>query len=689
MKNYIFLLIFTIILTTTANAQFDENAKNKLSSIKEYTSVKLENGLTVICLNDVQSTQVFVRAYTNVPEYVSKSYQLALLIDAELRKSSKVNLPMNWTKDKVDALNIDLQRDEKGIFTSCSDNNLKQTIALLIDILKQPTANLSEIDKAKQNIIENSKKLAKMPNDKIDKITKSIIYGKQHPILHKINVKNLRAINLKDYQNFYNRFYKPGNSYILVIGNISLEMIKNIVTEATKDWKKKEIPESQYKLLPIKEPKIVFFDTVPSGQPRIKIMFPFALHPFTFNSEKAELLSVLFQDLLSDTLINKLNLANKIEAKFESDKITGNYQVNVHLNNDSINTVIETIISTISKLQKIEYSDEKLAKAKSQIIANFETNEINNKFISKLIMNCEIDNLSKEFYANFTADINNTNKENMRTFANKYLNYNTSLFQIPGHWYKSLNDFIKLSKQFRIELYELNGTLKKVIPKGYNGFSVVNDYVDAVGGANNINKLKNVSIKYGMLYKLEDGTNMEVRGNFLHQAGNKFASTANIHRAEQGDSIFLRQQIFNGKIGLDSTAQGSKILTGNALKLLEFQAPFVPEMFYKQWGYKADLVKADKIGDIYVWVVKMVTPVNQKITDFYNVDNGLRIKRIINDNSYFKNRTIIYGKYTKVGKKQMIYPYVKKITSGKTTIIMIIGKIDLKSRIDPDVFKIK
>ncbi|NJO90925.1 MAG: hypothetical protein HC831_19650 [Chloroflexia bacterium] len=224
---------------------------------------------------------------------------------------------------------------------------------------------------------------------------------------------------------------------------------------------KKDVPESSYKLIPLNEPKIVFFDTIPTGKTNIKILFPFALHPFTFNSEKAELLSALFIDLLTDKLINELKLASKIEAGFESDEITGNYQMNVRMEKDSINQVVQAIISTISVITKAQYADEKLNTAKTKIIENFKTRNTSDEYLSWLIINSESSSLSNEYYANFVDDINNVDKNAMQTFAAKYLNYNTSLFQIPGRWYQSLNDFIKLCQNFRIELYELNGTLKR------------------------------------------------------------------------------------------------------------------------------------------------------------------------------------------------------------------------------------
>lgn len=160
-------------------------------------------------------------------------------------------------------------------------------------------------------------------------------------------------------------------------------------------WKKKEIASSTYKLIPIEEPKIVFFDTIPLGRTTIKILFPFALHPFTFDSEKAELLSLLFQKILEQKLVNQMKLAKGIRARFESDKITGNYQLSVDLEKDSLNLVIQSIIQSISDLKAGKYLIEDLNKAKNEIINSFKSHNTDNSYISWLIINTERNNLEK------------------------------------------------------------------------------------------------------------------------------------------------------------------------------------------------------------------------------------------------------------------------------------------------------
>ncbi len=683
-----FPLVFILFSCQVLIAQNDGFDQEKLSRIKNFKSTQLENGLNIICLTTQDTSKFFIRSYTNLPGYVAKNYQELLTIDTELRNFNDYKLPSPWSNTGLEDLKIMLNKDEHGYYSTCSPESLDTAMYLFSDLFQKPVIEPAKIEQAKKTILSYSDSLLKLPEDRIDKITKSIIYGKEHPLLKYANPSKINEVNLEKYHDFYQRFYKPNNSYLLVFGNISLDSVKTLANNALSEWKKKDIPESSYKLIPLKEPKIVFFDTIPAGKTNIKILFPFALHPFTFNSEKAELLSALFIDLLTDKLITELKLASKIEAGFESDKITGNYQLNVQLEKDSINQVVQAIISTISVITKAEYTDEKLNSAKTKITAEFKKRKTTEDYLSWLIINSQANNLSNDYYANFLDDISKTDKNAMRTFAAKYLNYNTSLFQIPGRWYKSLNDFIKLCKNFRIELYELDGTLKKVIPKGFNGFSVIDNYVTAIGGVQNIKKIKDVSIKFGAIYDLPNEEQLFVEGEMMHKAENKYFTECRMIRPDK-DTIFMHQQIYNGEIGQDSTMQGKKSLQGMGLELLKYKSPFVPEMKYKDWRYKANLVSADTLNGAYVWRVEIDNLAKQHIIDYYDVDKGIRYKRIVKDQAYYNERTITYNKYMRDEEKEILYPYLKKIESNNTTIRMLIREVDYKSRVDKKLFDLE
>ncbi|MFN8257470.1 MAG: insulinase family protein [Bacteroidales bacterium] len=680
-------ILAIIAWTTSLFAQVNEFKQSEINKIKDYKSFQLENGLTVILLDNGDTAGYFIRSYTSLPQYVAKSNRALLAVDNEIRKLKGFDLPQKWDNASLKEIDISLNEDERGFYAYCGKNSLDTALYHFSDLFQIPVVSEETLEKAKTSILQETETISKQPEDKIDKITKSIIYGKDHPVLKFFSETEINAVTPLLYKEFYEKFYKPNNSFILVMGKISKDSLHFLANKNFSSWKKKEVPESSYKLLPIEEPKIVFFDTIPSGETNIKILFPFALHPFTFDSEKAELLSVLFQKILSQKLITDMGLAKSLEARFESDKITGNYQLTVKLSKDSLNLVVQTIIKTISELKEGKYPEKELESAKKQIVEEFKNHKTNNEFLSWLIINSECNNLPKEYYADFISSVNSVNQSGIQTFSAKYLNYNTALFQIPGHWYDSLNEFIKLCGQFRIELYNLDGTMKKVIPKGFNGFSVIDNYISSVGGISNIDKIKDVSISFGAVYELSGGERILVEGQMMHKAENKYFEKTYMVRPKL-DTVFLQQLVYDGVNGTDSSMYNKKKLQGAELEQLKYKSPFVPEIKYRDWSFEARLVMADTISGNHVWVVIIQNPANQKIIDFYDVDKGLRYKRIITDNNYLAERTVEYSNYNKTQESEILYPFLKIIKAKDVVIKMKIREIDYKTRINKKFFEI-
>jgi len=676
--------IFLLFLIVFANILFSQN-NSTISDIKNYKSTKLDNQLTIINLQNNDSINTFIRIYTDLPEYVEEKYRAVNAINKEIQNKFYINLPKSWN-NFLKKVNIDIKKDKFGYYFNCKTENIDTIFYFLSDLIKKHKYQQNNIEKAKNKLKHQTDSLKPLLDNKIDKITRGIVYGKSHSYSYLLKHSEIEKIKQDNLIDFFEKFHKPQNTYIVVIGKLSLDSITHHANIAFKDWKNKNLPKSEYKLQKITEPKIIFFDTIPKGQRKLSMIFPFSLYPFTFDAEKAELLSILVQQLLIKKLIEEKTLATDIQAGFHNDKITGNYQMQIWFEKDSINNLIKNVISVINQLKTGKFNKEELEYSKKMLIADFNRQKNDNKTISSLILKTEINNLSKNYYSGFVKDINEFTVQKIQTLTEKYLSYNTSIFTILGKWYPSLHDIVKLSKIFRTEHYKLNGSIKKIIPKGFNGFHITNDYIKAIGGRKAIEKLKDVSIKLSGVYEMNE-QKIFIDGKILHKQP-KYLFDISMIRPKK-DTIFLQKQVYDGKNGFDSTMTEGKFLKGNEYKILEYKSALVPEIFYENWQFTEQIIKVDTLNNEYVYVVRFKNPAKQIITDYFGVDTTLRRKRIINDNAHLNKRTIIYKKYKKNNKKEILYPYLQTISTKNTIIRMIIRSIDYNTKIDKKKFDLK
>ncbi len=120
-----------------------------------------------------------------------------------------------------------------------------------------------------------------------------MIYGNEHPLTSLLSDKEINELTISKYEEYYHQFYRPNNSFLLIIGPVREEKAVMISQKHFEQLKMKDIPFSDNKLNKIEETKIIYFDTLANTQNELNMIFPFALHPFTFDYEKSELLSIL------------------------------------------------------------------------------------------------------------------------------------------------------------------------------------------------------------------------------------------------------------------------------------------------------------------------------------------------------------------------------------------------------------
>jgi len=662
-----------------------QNPGFDLQKLKDYSSYQLENGFTIINLKTDDTSRVSLRLYTDIPQVAPKQYRAFIEIEHIVRKSNYLNLPRNWSTEKLKKFDIILQKDLYGYFINCPTENLDTAIFFLSGFLKEPLLKASQLKKIKQNDKLFHDSLNKSVDNKLENITKKIIYGENSPENLRAKEEDISALLISKYENYFSLFYRPNNSYLIFAGNVPEQRRIMYAQKYFGTLKKKEIPKFNYKLNKIEEGKIAFFDSLPNNNYEISMIFPFSLHPFTFDYEKSELLSLLIQKILKQKLETNQQLITDIHAGFQNDKISGNYRLNLELAKNEPAKVINVIHQTIEELKRGVYPPEYLEKSKQELIKSFKSQGNDTKALTALIIKTEINKLSLGYYANFISEIKNTGKAGIQSLAKKYLYYQASVLTLKAKWYPSLNDILDLSKNYRIELYDINGNVKKVIPKGFNGFHVLNDYVKACGGTDEIKKIKDISIQIKGKYFMND-EEFFVLGEIKHKYPDKYYQKFSLVRPKQ-DTLLLNILIYNQNTGTDSSMQGKKTVSGTALELLKYKSPLIPETHFAEWNFKSNILRADTLNGAYVWMVRFTNPAGQTYTDYYDVDKGIRYKRIISDNNYFKNRTILYKDYRKIEGSQLLYPFYQEIKAKNSLMQFVIENTSTK-KIDKKLFEL-
>jgi zinc protease len=177
-----------------------------------------------------------------------KSLEGKNLIADLTAKMLKLGTKTRSKKDINDQLDqykttINVQGNVDGLYVGVSTdkNNLKNALALLEDILRNPIFDASEFEKMKlemkSGLEANKSEPQSLASEAIEK--KTALYPKSHPYYSQTSdekIAELNTIALDDLKKYYNDFYNGSSSKIAFVGGLDKKVIKTFLAETLDNW---------------------------------------------------------------------------------------------------------------------------------------------------------------------------------------------------------------------------------------------------------------------------------------------------------------------------------------------------------------------------------------------------------------------------------------------------------------------
>lgn len=153
-----------------------------------------------------------------------------------------------------------------------------------------------------------------------------------------------------------------------------------------------------------------------------------------------------------------------------------------------------------------------------------------------------------------------------------------------------------------------------------------------------------------------------------------------------GKSLLNRSVMFGTK-ATTTVAEGDVEVNGINFDLLKMQALIFPENNLEQFGFNATLKGLEKIDDKLNYVVVIGTPSGDTVTDYFDVETGLRTKMVAmvdGPNGKVRQETKFMEYFEMDGIK-----YVRKMKQslGAQSFDVNIESIDINTNLSDDLFQ--
>ncbi len=691
MKNKILSIFLLFIFASVSLAQVDRSKMPEPGpapeiKIGDIESFQLDNGLKVFVVENHKLPRVTFRLLIDRDPILEGENAGYVEIAGSLLRTGTKNRTKDQIDEEVDFIGANLYTTSTGVTASSLVKHMDKLLDLMSDVVLHPAFKQEELDKIKKQRISGLASEKDDPNAIARKMKSALFFGTDHPYGEMVTEKTVESVTLEMCKKYYDTYFKPNAAYLAIVGDITLDKAKEVVENYFGNWEKGEIPSFKYKTP--KAPlitKVALVDRPNAVQSVIHVGYPVKLEKNSPDVIPATVMNNLlggsFSSRLNQNLREKHGFTYGARSVLSSDELIGQFDASLEARNEVTDSSITEILNEMKKLRKEKVSEEELNQVKKYMMGSFSRSLEHPQTIANFALNIERYNLPKDFYKNYLKNVDAVTVDDIQKAAKKYIKPNKAYILVVGNGEEVAEGLKKFSLSGKIDFYDVDGNKfdpsAKKIPEGVTAQSVLDRYVEAIGGKE---KLQAINTRTSVYKGNVQG--MDISVTITQKAPNKYFQMVDA-------GVFQQKTVFDGEKGYSEVMGQKKPLEGEQLEAMKIQANIHAMLNYDELGIKTELTGVEKINGSDAYKVVLNTPWNSKWIQYYDVDSGLLVRQItpITTPQGSFNQTIDFLDYKDV--EGVKYPFKLSQQMGPQTIILKADKIELNKDVNDDLFKVE
>jgi zinc protease len=323
------------------------------------------------------------------------------------------------------SLNASAGRDHTVVGFRALTKDLAKGFDLFLDVLLQPTFPTDEIGQEITKTLAAIKGTEDYPGEVAEREFFKLLYGDgsfaHPPEGTEGSVKKLtRDMALR----YYESFYKPNNAILVIVGDISPELLKSLIIPRLSAWERSTIPpgpNGRAYAGPTRKAAIegsVTQANIIIGHKGITRGDP--------DYYAATVMNYIlggggFRSRLVDQVREKRGLAYAVSSSFDAGKANGEFQVVLQTKNDSARQAIDLVLAEMERIRKDGVSDDELEGAKKYLIGSFPLRLNTQSRITGFLALVEYFGLGLDYPENYPSYIEAVTKEDVLRAARRHL----------------------------------------------------------------------------------------------------------------------------------------------------------------------------------------------------------------------------------------------------------------------------
>ncbi|EAR16849.1 M16 family metallopeptidase [Robiginitalea biformata] len=667
-KNLIFCFVFLGAIALrgqTDRSQMPEPGPAPEINLQDPQRFELRNGLKVLVVENHKLPRVTIQLLLDNPPIKEGEKAGVSSLVGSLMGNGSENIPKDEFNEEVDFLGATINFGAQSAFAQSLSTYFPRILELMSEAALYPDFTEEEFQKEKDKLLTSLKAGEKDVGQIAGRVQRALAYGKEHPYGEFTTEETVNNVSLYDVQEFYRNYFVPANAYLVVIGDVSFDQVRELVDQYFTPWTKAAPPSFSY--------------TEPSDAQYTQINF--VDMPNAVQSEIAVQNLVELQmndpDYLAALVANRilggggearlfLNLREDkgytygSYSQINNDKYgPARFRATASVRNQVTDSSVVEILKEIKRIREEPVSESELEVAKAKYTGSFVLALEQPATMARYALNIETENLPADYYKTYLERLGKITREDVQQAARKYFEPSNARVVVAGKGSEVLENLENVTFEGRkipVKYYNKEAEpvdrpdYEAAVPEGVTVQSVIDRYFEAIGGREAVGRIESLKLVYqgnvmGSAIRIE-----EVR------TADRFAQTtfmndnAMMGVVAKGDELYMKQG-------------GNKVPLPEQMKQDMMQVVGVfPEQAVSA-NPDASLAGTEEVDGKPAYRIDVPGQAVQT-SYFYDVETGLKVKEasVVSMNGQTQNQETLISDYQEV--EGILFPSMKSQAMG-------------------------
>jgi predicted Zn-dependent peptidase len=595
----------------------------ELGSYQEFI---LDNGLRVFVVENHKIPRVSWRLFVDVPPLMEGESAGYSQLAGDLLTTGTENKTKAEIDEAVDFIGANLSSGGSGIFAGSLTKHKETLLELMSEVLLHPSFPQDEFEKLKKQYLAGLAQAKDDPDEMAGNVSQVLRFGKDHPYGEQQTEETTENITLDECKAYYETYFKPNISYLIVVGDITPAEAKQSAEKYFGSWKEGMVEKTAFPM-PQKpdEPKVAFVNKTGAVQSVLRVCYPIELKPGSPDVIKAKVMNTLLGGIPNARLENNIRedkgFTYGIRSSISEDPYVGSFTTLLgSVRSEVTDSAMTEILYEMKRLREERVPEDELSLIKSVMTGAFARGLESPQTIADYALNIARYNLPPDYYRTYLEKLNAVTAEDVMAMAKKYLTPDQAHILVVGNKAEVAEKLLPFDADGEIDYYDNYGNKLEVsgvsLPEGTTAQSVIDQYLEAIGGVEKLKSVKDVATE--MTASIQGQT---INASVKQKTSGKYLMAMSVN------GMVLQEQKYDGEQAEQSAmGQSQKLESPEELASLKRQSMPFPELFYEEWGYTLNLQGVDQVEGKNVVAVEVVTPEGEKFTDFFDLETSLKVR---------------------------------------------------------------